>query len=174
MQGSQKCEGRTVFLSPVMVAMMTLSNAVLILCLVGLCLTAVGKERLWGLFRLTADVNQQIARQYVARALREDPYRICACFPPRPLEGSFTTPDGNKWQLVRDKGIAQRLRLQVLGPKAVMPVDVVCWIQGGKVTRVMDGDYFRFADESVAAWQQRRPPTLGPEKSPLPIRVVAR
>jgi hypothetical protein len=38
----------------------------------------------------------------------------------------------------------------------------------------MDGDYFRFADESVAAWQQRRPPSLGPEKSPLPIRVVAR
>jgi hypothetical protein len=157
-----------------MVGAMLLSNAVLLLCIVGLGVTAVGGGRLLGMFRLAADVNQQIARDYVARTLHNDPYRICACFPAKPLEGNFTTADGNKWQVVREKGAAQRLKLQLLGPKVVMPLDVVCWIQGGKVTRAVAADYFRFADESVPEWQQRRLASAGPGQSALPVRIAAR
>jgi hypothetical protein len=111
---------RWILLAPLMIA----GNVFLLLCMVGLCIVAIGGVGSFGILPLGGDANQQIVKAYLAENLPSYRYRIREFFPAAPLEGK----------------VAQRVKLVFYGPNGARQLDTTYWIQDGKVTRRMESD----------------------------------
>jgi len=127
-------------------------NGFLFLCLAGLFVNVISR------FAVTADgegpttvasdvdPNTQAVKDYIASRLPSDDYRIRAFFPTTPLEGHLTDVANLGWQPIREKGVAQRVKIDLYASGRPKRLDVVYWVQDGKVTRCMDSEHFRTED----------------------------
>lgn len=111
---------RWMLLAPLMIA----GNVFLLLCMVGLCIVAIGDVGSFGILPLGGDANQRIVKAYLAENLPSYRYRIREFLPATPLEGK----------------VAQRVKLVFYGPNGARQLDTTYWIQDGKVTRRMESD----------------------------------
>ena len=111
---------RWVRLVPLMVA----GNVFLVLCMVGLCIVAIGEVGRFGILPLGGDANQSVVKAYLAESLPSYRYRIREFLPATPLDGK----------------VAQRVKLVFYGPNGARQLDTTYWIQDGKVPRRMGSD----------------------------------
>jgi hypothetical protein len=144
---------RVGFLAPLMIG----ANAFLFLCMGALCVLTFRGGNGAGIISTPVDPNAQVVKEYIAAAVPSDSYHIREFFPATPLEGSETKTASHGWVPVSGQGFVQRVKLDFYAPGGARPLDIVCWIQHGKVTNCMQSDQFRFAGESVQQWEQRRP-----------------
>ena len=138
---------RLIYLAPLMIA----CNGLVLLCIVGLVLGALG-VRAPAALSLRKDATRQAVGACLAQTFAADQYQVWNWFPAKPLNGYVRTGFGNAWRPVHEKGVAQRVRLKWFGPQGAKRLDLVCWVQDGKVVRKVPSDCFRFADQSMRDW----------------------
>jgi hypothetical protein len=121
-------------------------NSFLFLCFVGLFVLSLNHGRGPQFVMCDVEPSARIVKAYIASKMPSSDYRIRAFFPAQPLEGHLTDIAHAGWEPIREKGVAQRVRIDFYAPKKAERLDVVYWIQDGKVTKCMGSDHFRAED----------------------------
>ncbi len=127
-------------------------NVLVFLCFVGLLINGISRFGVIvdgaGPKVAAADIdpNTQAVKDYLARRMPGDDYRIRTFFPATPLEGHLTDVADLGWQPIEEKGVAQRVKIDFYAPGRPKQLDVVYWVQDGKVVKCMDAEHFRTAD----------------------------
>jgi hypothetical protein len=150
--------------------LMLAGNTVLMFCMVGVCILAIHQVASDRTAPAPDGTICQIVHQYMADHMPAYHYRVRQWYPPEPLDGTWTTSSGGRWEPVRGEGVAQRVRIQFYAPSRAKQLDAVYWVQGGKVTNVVAAEHMRFPGESVRKWERRRPlspPAGAPKARPV-------
>ena len=142
---------RMVLLAPLIVG----ANALLLLGMVGLCFSALRASPDLEMLPAGLDADQRIVNDYIADSVPSHSCRVRQWFPARSLEGCLTDIACARWEPVAEQGLAQRVKLEVCGLHGPTQLDMVYWVQDGKVTRGVEKDHFRFAGEPVPKWELR-------------------
>ena len=123
--------------NPATVVLMVAANALLLVCMVGLGVTALGERAATA----TNDSPQQIVKSYLASKLPDYRYRICQWYAPEPLPAGDSASSDDDSGMAADRAIAQRVKLVFYGPHGARELDTVYVIRDGKVTRRMEPEH---------------------------------